>query len=247
MANVFLLGDSICQGYAGYVSEALHGIAEVHCPADNARFTTYQLKYLNDWLAPVRKCGDVDVFHFNSGLWDVLRIDGDMPLVGRESYAGNIRRLIHRVRQHCPKARLILAATTKVLDERMREDFCRLNKDVEEYNAIAADIAAQEVIEVDDLYEVTASPEFMEHREDGIHFTECGYRKLADKVFEAVSGKLMGNEACRWKVLANFGYYKARKMDLASYGRIVVYGYGRFGAYILHQLDVCPPPEDRCA
>ena len=79
MVNVFLMGDSICQGYAGYVSEALLGIAKVHCPKENARFTTYQLRYLNDWLEPVKKSGGVDVFHFNSGLWDMLRIDGDKP------------------------------------------------------------------------------------------------------------------------------------------------------------------------
>ena len=70
--KVLLLGDSIRMGYCGHVKELMQGKAEVFYPTDNGRFLQYTLRELQDWKANLRLDGnDVDVVHWNNGLWDV--------------------------------------------------------------------------------------------------------------------------------------------------------------------------------
>ena len=243
MFNVLLMGDSICQGYSKYVREYLFGIASVYCPEDNGRFTTYQLKYLNDWLVPIKKEGKVDVVHFNAGLWDCLRIDGDEPLIDKSTYVNNIRRLIHRIRHNCHGADIVLATTTKVINERMDKSFCRLNEDVEIYNECLVEIANKNGVGIDDLYAVTSSVNFFEYDADGIHFTDCGYKKIADKVFESIIKILLSKANFKEKIATEFRCASGAKLNLKEYNRVVVYGYGEYGKYIVRQMNEhCPPP-----
>jgi len=67
MKNVLLLGDSIRLSYQEAVAEKLKDVAVVSGTEDNDRFAKYTFWYCAKW---VDECGDVDVIHWNNGIWD---------------------------------------------------------------------------------------------------------------------------------------------------------------------------------
>ena len=71
MKKVLLLGDSIRTGYAPFVRDLLDGKAEVFIPNANGAFLQNTLRFLQDWQADLGLTdGNVDVIHWNNGLWD---------------------------------------------------------------------------------------------------------------------------------------------------------------------------------
>jgi len=90
MKKVFLIGDSICLGYRKFVKLAFKDTAEVYFPETNCRFATYVLRNLWDWKNELG-CGyDVDVIHWNAGLWDGLVMPDRKPLISFERYCEDI-------------------------------------------------------------------------------------------------------------------------------------------------------------
>ena len=87
MKKIVLIGDSIRLGYDKYIKESLSGVAEVLSPAENCRFAQHVFRFLGDWKKAGNWGDDVDIVHWNVGLWDVLRLYGDTPLTPIELYA----------------------------------------------------------------------------------------------------------------------------------------------------------------
>ena len=85
MKKVVLLGDSIrLWGYGTPVEEALKNEFEVWQPTENCRFTTYVIRNLHEWKKQTECGSDIDLIHWNVGLWDCLRqIDGEV-LIGEK-------------------------------------------------------------------------------------------------------------------------------------------------------------------
>ena len=122
MKNVFLIGDSIrvgatanpdyqtsnSPGYGVYVKELLKNEACVYAPDDNCRFAQYTLRYLYDWTMGI-ECEKIDVVHWNNGLWDVLRINGDEPLTPIDVYERMLLRVCSSIKKLFPNAKIILA------------------------------------------------------------------------------------------------------------------------------------------
>ena len=77
-----------------------------------------------------------------------------------------------------------------VIEERMKPTFYRRNAEIEAYNDIARKVMAEEGIEVNDLYTVAREMSDDWHSEDGTHYTEDGYKLLAQKVTEAIRAHL---------------------------------------------------------
>ena len=112
MKNIFLIGDSIrfgaesnpnyqtsySPGYGVYVEEELKGQANVYMPNDNCRFAQYTLRYLYDWAKDI-DCEKIDVVHWNNGLWDVLRINGDEPLTPLDVYEKMLCRVCNMIKK----------------------------------------------------------------------------------------------------------------------------------------------------
>ena len=73
MKKIVLLGDSIRKGYDKYVKMAFKDVAEVYYPTENCRFAAYLLRYIHGYKKLVEE-GEVDVIHWNAGLWDCLRL-----------------------------------------------------------------------------------------------------------------------------------------------------------------------------
>ena len=106
MKKILLLGDSISLGYRAYVEKMLYGWAEVIYPHENTRFSTYLLRNLPIYKKQMNiGSEEVTAVVFNSGLWDVVRVD-DEVLVSKEVYADNIRRIINVLKNEYPNAML---------------------------------------------------------------------------------------------------------------------------------------------
>ena len=184
MKNVLLIGDSIRMGYDKAVKKTLEGKANVYFPAENCRFAAFVLRYLHEWAKLAE--GEVDVLHWNAGLWDNLRLFGEEPHTPPEVYAYYIERICIRIQKLFPRAKVIFATSTRVQSERMSADFKRYNEDIEAYNAIAVEIVKKYGFEVNDLYAVSAAlPE--EAHSDAVHYyTPMGTEAFANRVLSYV-------------------------------------------------------------
>ncbi|MBR3960963.1 MAG: SGNH/GDSL hydrolase family protein [Clostridia bacterium] len=188
MKNIYLIGDSIrfgangSDGYGMHVKEKLEGIANVYAPNENCRFAQYTLRYLHEWAASVPR-EEMDVVHWNNGLWDVLRINGDEPLTDIETYGIMLKRVYKRIKQLFPKARIIFALSTSVIEDWANPDFMRYNSEIELYNKKAIEVMNELGVEVNDLYSLSKTFDNSLHS-DWVHFGVEGSNILADKVIE---------------------------------------------------------------
>lgn len=188
MKNIFLIGDSIrygapgSDGYGIHVEKKLKGKANVYAPEENCRFAQYTLRYLHEWASRVPK-EEIDVVHWNNGLWDVLRLFGDEPLTDIEAYGVMLKRVYKRIKFLFPNAKIIFALSTSVIEEWGTPDFFRYNCEIEEYNKKAQEVMEELDVTVNDLYTVTKSFDNSLHS-DWVHFNTDGSKILADKVIE---------------------------------------------------------------
>ncbi len=192
MKNILLLGDSIRQNYQEYVKECLQGMAEVYYPNDNGRFCQYTLRYLHEWTGALSMHGEFtfDIVHFNCGLWDILRLSNEeQPFTDEKLYETLLRRIIDRIKYLCPKAHLIFALTTKVIEPGFEPGITigeRRNADIERYNKIAGIVCHDMGVEINDLYKISEDLPKEAHS-DMVHFeTEMGIRALGAQVAECL-------------------------------------------------------------
>ena len=185
MKKILLIGDSIRVGYDKYVKMAFEDSAEVVYPSEVCRFASYVLRYLNIWTSSLNIGDDVDLVHWNAGLWDCLRmIDGKVH-TDIEVYADYIERLCVCMPHYFPNAKFIFATSTPV-QEHLFGDLKRYNKDVEEYNRVACDIVAKYGHSVDDLYPLVADMP-VEYYSDLTHlYTKNGTKLLTDAVVSSI-------------------------------------------------------------
>ena len=191
MKKIVLIGDSIRMGYDKYVMEALHGVAEVLYPSENCRFAEYVLRYAHEWKNNGNWGDDVDLVHWNAGLWDALELFGDAPLTSLSYYGEAIARIDKRLRMLFPKAKFVFATSTNVSEKMSDPDFTRHNATIEKYNAEALRALSGTDTVINDLYSLTASfPD--SYRSDWVHFyTPEGTEMIGGRVL-SVLGSLLG-------------------------------------------------------
>ena len=156
MKNVLLIGDSIRMGYENYVRDAFNGVAEIKAPEGNCRYALQVLRYAHEWRR-LFSCTpeEVDIVHWNAGLWDVLRMYGDEPLTPVEFYANLIKRIDIRLRLLFPNAKIIFATSTHVQEEKYGEKLKRLNADIVKYNQAALNVLKDTDTIINDLFAFT--------------------------------------------------------------------------------------------
>lgn len=188
MKKILLLGDSIRQNYDQYVSEKLNGRAIVRYHHENGRFCLYTLRYVHEWInflfGDVKR--DIDIIHFNCGLWDVLRLTGDNEnLTPPELYGNQLTRIVRMLKYLCPNATVLFALTTPVIEPGFApgpDIGIRLNSDIEKYNAIAIDVLTSLNVGINDLWTVIRMAQKAIYS-DNVHFhTELGIKTLGDAV-----------------------------------------------------------------
>ncbi len=70
----------------------------MYSPNENCRFAQYTLRALCDWVGQV-DADEMDVIHWNNGLWDVLRLHGDEPLTPIDVYVHMLERVYKKLKQ----------------------------------------------------------------------------------------------------------------------------------------------------
>ena len=190
MKKVLLIGDSIRMGYAKYVQEALTDAAEVYYSCENARFSTFTFRFVSNWKTNENWPDDIDLIHWNVGLWDVLRVNGEEPLTPPDCYRENLGKIHRRLAGLFPKAKTVFATSTNVVEKRYGKEFSRKNADIEEYNEIAKEVMKQLSVPVNDLYALTKDlPD--EYRSVQTHFaTPIGTKLLGDRVVSVICRQL---------------------------------------------------------
>lgn len=190
--NILLFGDSICQNYAQYVSEKMENEANVFYVRDNARYTTFALRYLHEWFTAIGTRNDInfDIIHFNCGLWDVLRLSNEnRTFSSPKEYEMGLVRIIDRIRWFYPSAKLIFALTTKVVEPGFEPGIVmgeRRNSDIRKFNKIAQNVCEKYDVCIDDLWKISEIIP-LEGRTDDVHFeTEIGMQLLGEQVIRCL-------------------------------------------------------------
>lgn len=185
MKNVLLIGDSIRRGYDKSVKKTLEGMANVIFPEENCRFASYLLRYFHCYFDGIP--GDeIDVIHWNTGLWDCLRLFEEEPHTPLDVYAYYIERICIRIKKLCPNAKVIFATSTKVISEKININAKRYNAEIEKYNEVAIDVVKKHGFEINDLYALSADlPE--EAHSDAVHYyTPLGTEAFTKQVLSFV-------------------------------------------------------------
>ena len=190
MKKVVLYGDSIRIGYEEYIRRSLAGQAEVYFPDDNCRFAQYLFRYAHVWKDKGNWPDDVDVVHWNAGLWDVLELFEDGPFSSIEHYRDMIVRIDRRLRLIYPHAKMIFATSTAVVEEEYAPDKCRHNATIEQYNAVAIDALKDTDTEINDLYAITKDCPRELHSDKTHYYTEGGVALVGGQVLSVITRAL---------------------------------------------------------
>jgi len=186
MKKIVLIGDSIRMGYDEYVKAALEGIAEVYYPEENCMFSQYTLRCLPSWKKEGGWPTDVDLVHWNAGLWDVAEVYGEPPLSSKEHYADMIHRIDKRIRMLFPQAKVVFATSTCVHEEGYSGAYRRYNATIEAYNCVALEVLSQTDTIFNDLYTHSSKIPFS-YRSDKTHFnTPEGAAYMGSKVVSVI-------------------------------------------------------------
>ena len=205
MKNLLLLGDSIRRGYDSFVQEKLAGRMNVFFSEDNGRFAQYTLRTLNNWVDAL-SLPEIHIVHWNNGLWDVVHMnanpigfDGEAegetfspenvpndncfdkdPLTPPEMYRYMLGRVLTRIRQYFPKAEVIFATTTPVIEEQATWAY-RSNAEIDAYNQIAREVLAPRGVRINELGDF-ALKNCNHLRRDWVHYNDEGCSVLADEI-----------------------------------------------------------------
>ena len=194
MKKILLCGDSIKFGYQRYTTGALEGVAEVYALTESARFAQHFLRWIHEWKEKENIPEDIDLVHWNVGLWDVLRIMGDDTFTTPEFYGELLKRLQNRLRLLFPNAKQVFALSTCVVEEGYQPPFQRYNKDIELFNEIAVKTLVPLGVEINDLNSLTKDVP-KECRSDMTHFyTEEGILLVGGQVVKKICDVLAIDE-----------------------------------------------------
>ncbi|MBE5743669.1 MAG: SGNH/GDSL hydrolase family protein [Clostridiales bacterium] len=187
MKKIVLIGDSIRMGYDKYVKDALEGVANVYYPEENCRFAEYVLRYAHEWKGNGKYGDDVDLVHWNAGLWDALELFGDEPLTPISYYGELIKRIDKRLRMIYPKAKFVFATSTCVNEQMSNPDFTRHNSTIEKYNAEALRVLLDTDTIINDLYSLTASFPNSYHSDWVHYYTPVATEQIGGRVLSIIS------------------------------------------------------------
>ena len=189
MKKVLLLGDSIRIGYDKYVKMAFDGVLDVRFPKENCAFSTYNICFLSEWKKRIGFDDHVDLVHFNVGLWDSLEFENGDLFIDIEMYKENIERILNIIKILFPKAKIIFATSTPVIESHF-VNYKRKNKNVVKYNKAATEIVKKQGGEINDLYSlVIGVPE--SYYSDSTHlYTKEGTKILTRQVCRCIEKTL---------------------------------------------------------
>lgn len=181
--NIFLIGDSIRQGYCTFVKTMLEGKANVYFPNENCRNTQNILTSLASW-ENITNFLSVDLVCFNAGHWDIAHWEGDPDsLTQIDEYAKNIGRIIERLKLCFPNAKICFLTTSPMNPNGSIGRNPRTNEEIREYNAAATKVARSKKIPVLDVFDLMKDKD-ESYFVDYAHFSKEGYIIIAKNIVE---------------------------------------------------------------
>ncbi|MBE7042923.1 MAG: hypothetical protein E7399_05455 [Ruminococcaceae bacterium] len=189
MKKILLIGDSIRMGYDKYVEMAFENRAKVYYPSENCRFTSYIIRNLYDWKNQLECGDDVDLVHWNAGLWDDLVMIDQKPLISLDVYKENIERICTIIKLLFPKASMIFATSTPVQEE-LFTFHKRYNRDTECYNEAACAIVKNHGGEINDLYTLMKQAPTEYHSDLTHYYTKEGTELITNQVIKCIEENL---------------------------------------------------------
>ncbi len=187
--SIVLIGDSLRLHYEPLVAAALTGEAIVWGPPENCGTSRNIRDRLGAWIIG----RDTDVIHVNCGLHD-LRIDPgcDGPTVPPAEFAENVSVILGTLLAET-RSKVVWATLTPINEawHQAHRASRRYEADVMTYNDIGRRVALNLNVRVNDLFDAVqrAGPDTL-LKHDGVHFTDDGYRFLAQQVTSAVRSVL---------------------------------------------------------
>jgi len=172
LPRVLLIGDSISRAYTLGVRTELAGKVNVHRAPENCGPTSNGVKKLDLWLGD----GKWDLIYFNFGIHDRA-----VPLA---DYEARLNQIIARLER--TGAKLVWASSTPL----PAQSTYGSNQAMIDRNAVAARVAAQHHIPVDDLY-TFITPHLAEtQKANDVHYSDKGYQLFSHHVATTVSEQL---------------------------------------------------------
>ena len=175
------------------MGDELADVAEVWGPEETIKTTRDVLANLDDWVLVPKP----DLFHFNCGLHEIRRFrPGDPQTVPLPEFRRNLEEIFRRIRENTETA-ITWAHTTPIFHERRDRlnTYGRLETDVVEYNAAAAEVAGRYDVRVVDLHRLTHESGMERYMaRNGLHFTPAGYAMLGKAVAQAIREELKASQ-----------------------------------------------------
>jgi lysophospholipase L1-like esterase len=174
--RVLLVGDSITRGYRNHLKELagdsfyLDMFATSRAPDNSA--------YLRELTAMLSNDLNYTIVHLNNGL------HGFHQTV--ETYAAYYEKIIGFFQREAGNAAIILTLTTPVTKPDVPEEYGERNGIVKERNRAVRRLAEKYKLGLDDLY-AAADDGGAAKANDGVHFTDDGYRILARQVLRVLN------------------------------------------------------------
>lgn len=182
MKKILLIGDSIRLGYDKYVKMAFEDVADVYYPEENSRFAAFVFRRLHEWKDELGCGDDIDLVHWNAGLWDDLILLDGKHFTPIDIYALYVERTCQMIKILFPMAKIIFATSTPVREEMFTGACKRYNQDTEKYNQVAVEIVKRYGGEINDLYSLAKASPVEWHSDLTHYYTKEGTRMLTEQV-----------------------------------------------------------------
>lgn len=189
--QILVVGDSISLGYTPYLQNKIAVDHNEGCDSyrdstttelGNAGNSKREAACIQMWISQET----YSVVYFNAGMHDVHVKGCDQGLTEHQvelsDYLDNLQSIIDAIRS--AGATPVFITTTPVEGN----VFCHSNSDIIEYNANAIALMHSQGIEVLDLYSFVFPHQNVLHGDNGIHFTQFGYRMMADFLSSSMRG-----------------------------------------------------------
>ena len=182
--RVLILGDSISIGYTPRVRKLLKGIANVHRPKTNCRWSAYGNENVLQWIGDKKW----DLIHFNFGLWDWYgwKQEHKTP---PDSYAKNLQEIVKKLRSS--GAKLVFAVTPPCIGPEKKLKVMVTKERAGTFNRAALAVMKKHGVAIDDLY----SPLVKERAkyqlgENDVHYNHAGRDLIAIEVAKVITQEL---------------------------------------------------------
>ncbi len=178
LPRALIIGDSISIGYTPRVRKQLDGVANVHRPKDNCRWSAFGDEHIIEWVGDSKW----DVIHFNFGLWDWYGWSQEEKATP-ESYAKSLESIVLKIRKKTDATLIFAITTPPCVGPEKKVKFVVSEERAKDFNKAARAVMDKHKVKINNLYDaVIKERERYQRGVNDVHYTEEGRDLLAAKV-----------------------------------------------------------------